>query len=101
MTGFSAVDLSGVAWNIYDVEQGQTASYAARGWEADLTEVFMDKLHLIDLPAVKASAIGGKLLNLPYQAGTTCFYFNKSILRRVGAELSSTVPGGLSNMGVD
>jgi multiple sugar transport system substrate-binding protein len=79
--------------DLYDVDQGRTASYAARGWEADLSKLFADKLHLIEPAAVKESAIGGKLMNLPYQSGTTCLYFNKNVLRQIEVDLPSTEPG--------
>ncbi|MCL2894351.1 ABC transporter substrate-binding protein [Brenneria tiliae] len=82
--------------DIFDIDQPQTASYAVRGWEADLTEAFAAKRGLIDPPALQESTIDGKLLNLPYQIGTTFLYYNKKVLKQVGVEFPSNKAGEAS-----
>lgn len=79
--------------DIFDIDQPQSASYAVRGWEADLTEAFAGKRGLIDAPALKESIINGKLLNLPYQIGTTFLYYNKKVLKQIGVDFPSNKAG--------
>jgi len=79
--------------DIFDIDQPQSASYAVRGWEADLTDAFAAKRHLIDPPALKESTINGKLLNLPYQIGTTFLYYNKKVLKQIGVSFPSNKAG--------
>lgn len=79
--------------DIYDLDQPQSASYAVRGWEADLTQTFASKRDLIDPPALQESTINGKLLNLPYQIGTTFLYYNKKVLKQIGVDFPSNKAG--------
>ncbi|MEF3090219.1 hypothetical protein CD006_15325 [Enterobacter sp. 10-1] len=79
--------------DIFDIDQPQSASYAVRGWEADLTDAFAAKRQLIDPPALKESTINGKLLNLPYQIGTTFLYYNKNVLKQIGVAYPSNKAG--------
>ncbi|WP_312948307.1 sugar ABC transporter substrate-binding protein [Superficieibacter sp.] len=79
--------------DIFDIDQPQSASYAVRGWEADLTDAFAAKRDLIDPPALKESTINGKLLNLPYQIGTTFLYYNKKVLKQIGVAFPSDKAG--------
>jgi len=79
--------------DIFDIDQPQSASYAVRGWEADLSEAFAAKRALIDPPALQESTINGKLLNLPYQIGTTFLYYNKKVLKQIGVDFPSANAG--------
>jgi len=79
--------------DIFDVDQPQSASYDIRGWEADLTQAFAAKSHLIDPPALKESTINGRMVNLPYQIGTTLLYYNKKVLKELGVPFPSNKPG--------
>jgi len=79
--------------DIFDVDQPQSASYAVRGWEADLTQAFAAKRSLIDPPAIQESTINGRLVNLPYQIGTTVLYYNKKVLQKIGVAFPSNRAG--------
>lgn len=79
--------------DIFDLDQPQSASFQTRGWEADLSEAFAAKSGLIDPPALKESTINGKLLNLPYQIGTTVLYYNKKILKQIGVDFPTNKAG--------
>ncbi|MGL9725175.1 ABC transporter substrate-binding protein [Sodalis sp. (in: enterobacteria)] len=79
--------------DIFDIDQPQSASYAVRGWEADLTAAFANQRALIDPPALQESTINGKLLNLPYQIGTTFLYYNKKVLQQIGVAFPSNKAG--------
>jgi multiple sugar transport system substrate-binding protein len=76
----------------YTVDQSRVASYAARGFLADLTDNVNDVESQVLKPSYEMSVYDGKLYALPVWTSSQVLYYNVKALQKAGVELPSLDP---------
>jgi multiple sugar transport system substrate-binding protein len=77
--------------DLVDVDEPRLASFAARGYLADLTD--LRKGASIDDQAMKVTTYDGKQFAMPRWTSTQLLFFNKALLKKAGVALPSSDPG--------
>jgi multiple sugar transport system substrate-binding protein len=76
--------------DLVDVDEPRLASFAARGYLADLTD--LRKGASIDDQAMKVTTYDGKQYAMPRWTSTQLLFFNKDLLKKAGVPMPSSDP---------
>ncbi|WP_197430060.1 sugar ABC transporter substrate-binding protein [Auraticoccus cholistanensis] len=78
--------------DLYDVDEPRLASFAARGYLADLSDLRAEAEGKIDPKALDATSYQGKQYAMPRWTSTQLLYYNTELLEDAGVEAPSSDP---------
>jgi multiple sugar transport system substrate-binding protein len=79
--------------DLYDVDQPRLASFAVRGYLADLEDIASSPAAAkVDPKAMEATKYNGKQYAMPRWTSTQLLYFNKALLKKAGVPAPSGDP---------
>jgi multiple sugar transport system substrate-binding protein len=80
--------------DLYDVDEPRLASFAARGFLLDLSDLRSRAQDAIDPKALEATSYQGKQYALPRWTSTQLLFYNKALLTNAGVPAPSADPAG-------
>jgi multiple sugar transport system substrate-binding protein len=78
--------------DLYDVDEPRLASFASRGYLADLSDLGSQAKGTIDPKALAATKYNGKQYAMPRWTSTQLLFYNKALLAKAGVKAPSSDP---------
>jgi multiple sugar transport system substrate-binding protein len=78
--------------DLYDVDEPRLASFASRGYLADLSDLGAKAKGHIDPKALAVTTYGGKQYAMPRWTSTQLLFYNRALLKKAGVPAPSSDP---------